>query len=501
MKVALPLLPLLLFSAIATASEEENYITDLTLDNFDDFVTTEELVLVKFYMPWCKHCQRFASEFVKAAKALHAEKPSIKLAQVDCMLYDALAMRYNIKEYPSLKIFRKGGEVYDYVGGRNAYGITKHMISESFPITQSIGDTGALALTRERSTIVLYDSDPASPLATAYVKTAANLRGSGTFDHVTDPDIIKASGVPDGSVYAYNAFGVKDKTLVYERAAAADEEFTNLKKWCTRIYTPLVQLYTHNVEATYGTIGKPLLIVFAKDMDPVTNPSGIKYIVNRLKKVALEHVDDVSCVIMDVSHDDYGKCDFTYVRKYGVAIMDHIAGLKYCLDDALTEKVLKPDVIADFARAYVSGTLEPFFKSEKVHEVYDGVIRPLVRSQLVEDFLTDQNEQSYLLEVYTPWCSLCEDIRPTYEMLAELYLPMAHRFEFAMIDATKNDLPREYATNGYPTLFWVEAGKGSKPEVYEDMTFNRELIEEFISKKLAEHPSPVDNNNAKKDEL
>lgn len=510
-KRLISLLLLLIFTATLVRSEEngihynpETFITELTKDTFDGFVQNEDLVLVKFFAPWCKHCQAFSSVFIQASKQLHAEKPTVKLAEVDCMVQDSLCHRYNIEGYPSLKIFRKGGEVYDYIGGRNAYGIVTHMVAESFPITQSIGDTGALLAARSKSTIVLYDSDPASPLSQAFAKTAAHLRGAGPFVSVSDAAVIAASGAADGSVVAYNAFGVANRTLRYERASDVSDELLYLKRWCTRVYTPLVQVYSHNVEASYGVIGKPLLVVFAKEMDPVTNPSGIKYIVNRLRALALELVDKVSCVIMDVTQDDYNRCDFTWVRKYGVAIIDYENSLKYCMDDALTERMIRPQDVSAFAHSYVDGKIQPFFKAQKAPEVDEGAVRTVVRDQVVGEFLRDENERSYLLEVYTPWCSLCEDLRPTYEKLAEEYLPMGHAFEFAKIDATKNDLPKEYATNGYPTLFWVEAGKGSAPVAYENLSFDREKIVEFIemnlnrNKNKKEKESDAENN---KDEL
>lgn len=488
-------------AATATTGKDGNYVTKLTPETFDDFVNSEELVLVKFYAPWCKHCQRFATEFIKAAKDLHAKKPVVKLAEVDCMLHDTLCIRYGIKEYPSLKVFRKDGhgEAYDYVGGRNAYGIVQYMVAESYPVTRSVTDAGDLSASQGGSTVVLYESDPASVLAAAYAKTAEFLRGTGAFEHVSDPALIAASGAADGSVVAYNVFGVANMTLQYTRAEDPADEYTALKRWCTRVYTPLVQVYNHNVEAMYGVIGRPLLVAFGKNMDPLANPSGVKYLANRLRKVALEYYDKLSCVIMDVTHNDYNKCEFTYVRKYAVAIIDYANNLKYCLDDALTASALKPDDVRTFAGSYVNGTLAPFYKSQPPPEAYDDgdAVLPIVRSQVVDEFLADANEQTFFMEVYTPWCSLCEDLRPTWERLAEEYLPLGHRFVFAKIDATKNDLPKEYAVNGYPTLFWIPAGKGSKPEVYDSMKFDRENLVEFITKKLNETPDPATT----KDEL
>jgi protein disulfide-isomerase A6 len=51
--------------------ESNSDVIELTESNFDRLVTqSDDVWVVEFYAPWCGHCQSFAPEYSKAAKAL-----------------------------------------------------------------------------------------------------------------------------------------------------------------------------------------------------------------------------------------------------------------------------------------------------------------------------------------------------------------------------------------------------------------------------------------------
>ena len=61
----------------------------------------------------------FFSEYVKAAKKLEQIGSPAKLAKIDCTVEKALATKYGVKGYPTLKFFKNGKPV-DYAGPREA---------------------------------------------------------------------------------------------------------------------------------------------------------------------------------------------------------------------------------------------------------------------------------------------------------------------------------------------------------------------------------------------
>ncbi|SAL98359.1 hypothetical protein [Absidia glauca] len=58
---------------------------------------------VKFYAPWCPHCQRLAPLWTRLAMEL---KNQVDVAEVNCDTHMDVCHRYNIKALPTLKLFR-----------------------------------------------------------------------------------------------------------------------------------------------------------------------------------------------------------------------------------------------------------------------------------------------------------------------------------------------------------------------------------------------------------
>uniref|UniRef100_A0A8C0NRE1 Protein disulfide-isomerase A5 n=1 Tax=Canis lupus familiaris TaxID=9615 RepID=A0A8C0NRE1_CANLF len=93
-------------------ADEGGSVYHLTDEDFDQFVKEHSSVLVMFHAPWCGHCKKMKPEFENAAEVLHGEADSSGvLAAVDATVNKALAERFHISEFPTLKYF-KNGEKY-----------------------------------------------------------------------------------------------------------------------------------------------------------------------------------------------------------------------------------------------------------------------------------------------------------------------------------------------------------------------------------------------------
>ena len=90
-------------------------IVDFTPDNLEGLLvsSTREDVLVMFYAKWCNHSRNVMPSVERAAELLTG---SARLFRVDITNDVAVAERYNITGYPSLRLFRHNAASIDYEG-------------------------------------------------------------------------------------------------------------------------------------------------------------------------------------------------------------------------------------------------------------------------------------------------------------------------------------------------------------------------------------------------
>jgi len=76
---------------------------ELTTDNFEEMVTTNNLVVVDFWASWCGPCRTFAPIFEAASE----EFPGVVFAKVDTEAQQALAANFQIMSIPTLMVIRQ----------------------------------------------------------------------------------------------------------------------------------------------------------------------------------------------------------------------------------------------------------------------------------------------------------------------------------------------------------------------------------------------------------
>lgn len=90
-------------------SEVVNGPKELTEENFYDTVK-EGNHFVKFYAPWCGHCQKLAPTWDELAKS-YQNDDTVVISKIDCTNYRKICGEFEVKGYPTLLWIENGKRV------------------------------------------------------------------------------------------------------------------------------------------------------------------------------------------------------------------------------------------------------------------------------------------------------------------------------------------------------------------------------------------------------
>lgn len=95
----------------------------LQLNGNDEFekATAEGIAFVKFYAPWCGHCQKLQATWEQLATETKASNSAIKIAKVDCTSPEnkQICIDQQVEGYPTLFLYKNGERQTEYEGSRS----------------------------------------------------------------------------------------------------------------------------------------------------------------------------------------------------------------------------------------------------------------------------------------------------------------------------------------------------------------------------------------------
>ncbi|KAK1965695.1 thioredoxin [Colletotrichum sublineola] len=160
----------------------------LSAEKFQTLVTmTQEPWFVKFYAPWCHHCQAMAPNWQQLAKEM---KGRLNIGEVNCDVETRLCKDVRLRGYPTI-LFFKGGERVEYEGLRGL-GDFVHYAEKAIDISEGVQDVDAesLAALEEKEEVIFiyfYDHATTSEDFMALERLPLSLIGKAKLVKTKDP--------------------------------------------------------------------------------------------------------------------------------------------------------------------------------------------------------------------------------------------------------------------------------------------------------------------------
>jgi len=136
--------------------------TDLTQDNFDEFVfQSGKSAFIKFYAPWCGHCKGMKPAWDSLGSE-YKDSKTVLIGDVDCTSDNSksLCEKYNVNGYPTIKYFNPPDKLgKDYSKGRDLDALKEFAKNELGP-TCSVDDPTKCSKLELRELKPYIDMDP-----------------------------------------------------------------------------------------------------------------------------------------------------------------------------------------------------------------------------------------------------------------------------------------------------------------------------------------------------
>ena len=388
-----------------------------------------------------------APEYEKAAETLIEEK--IVLAQVDCDAQKTLCSKFDVTGYPTLKHFKKGVPS-NYEGARTADALATAARKKATPALSELKTAEAfdkfVAFTSDVSIVGFFTNKEE---AKTFADIADKLSDDYRFGAVYDATLLKEKDNGASGLVNFRPFFREDAKIVYTGAlndAKGIETFVHTSS------VPMAGIYKAAFKSRYDAVGLPRL-TFVTKVDPENDPAGLRYILNRLRKVANEYKGKLLFTVESIDESEVSSLN---LKESGFVVFKN--GEKYV--HTLTS--FSVDNIKTVAKDFVEGKIELYIKSEPIPTT-ESVVQHVVGKNFQKEVM--ESDKNVFIKFYAPWCGHCKALAPKYEELAKKM--RKHKdVKIVEVDATANEYPDIFTVRGYPTLYLLKADDKKNPIQY-----------------------------------
>ncbi|XP_063821676.1 endoplasmic reticulum resident protein 44 [Ostrinia nubilalis] len=242
----------------------------ITQSNLDMVLASNEVVFINFYADWCRFSNMLMPVFDDAADEVSKagyDTGKVVMGKVDCDKEAAIATRFHITKYPTLKLFRNGMPAKkEYRGQRSVEAFSEFIKKQ---LTDSIVTFGSLKelheLSEDKRHIIGYMDRRDQPEYEMLRKVAANLKDECQF-HVGFGEASQQMHPPGQPIVVFRA-DKKTSSEPDETYKGSLTNFDELYAWVQAKCIPLVREITFENAEELTEEGLPFLILFHNPSD------------------------------------------------------------------------------------------------------------------------------------------------------------------------------------------------------------------------------------------
>eukprot|EP00177_Eucheuma_denticulatum_P002998 GFKZ01005395.1.p1 GENE.GFKZ01005395.1~~GFKZ01005395.1.p1 ORF type:complete len:553 (-),score=110.77 GFKZ01005395.1:908-2566(-) len=436
-------LSLTLFALCSLTVLADDDVVVATKDNFDEIIGSDELTLVKFYAPWCGHCKKMAGDFKEAATEL---KGKAVLVDLDATEEKDLAAKYEVRGFPTLKLFSGGELITDYKGGRTKDALIKFINNALLPSSVDCEDADAVtAFIKENTGKCILFGAGLDKLASDFKKVSMSLRDvmpdNVAFGSVSDPALVDKLSDKDVTADSILVIRDDDSTDVYS------DEASGLEAWAKVAALPLFAELSRETATLYTELDRPIFMLF---QDPDNKDEAVNTAISEIAKSYRSDGSVVFTWINAVELKSFAEHIGVEEMKPAIAIYEFKRDVKYVFSDEYS-----PEALKEWVQKFLDGKIDASTKSEPIPEKNDEPVKVVVGDSWAS--IVEDESKDVLIEQYAPWCGHCKKLAPILDELAS-DLGGVETLVIAKMDATKNDAPADYKAQGFPTIHFFKAG-------------------------------------------
>jgi len=447
---------------VASASD----VLVLNKNNFHEALTSNKILLVEFYAPWCGHCKSLEPVYEEAATTLKTK--GIHIAKIDATADEALAQEFGIRGFPTLKFFKNGQFLQDYTGGRTAADIVSFMEKKNglpYTVVSSNEEVEKILAAEKHGVVVGYFGETSEAFSefqtVADTEMGLNFlvfsdasQAAGCFHSDAKSGTIAVVG-KDGSRHLFSGDIIHGLVPFFYQ-----QVFPQSSDLDPEVFSKLLAVF--KVVVTAFDFKAPNAGEIRKlATDAVATQSSLKqfFADSNLWTEALVRMGVVS-----------GKV-------FPTAVVFSQTGEPLSWDE---ESAFTGASFTSWLADVVAGTAKQWKKSEPVPESNDGPVKVVV-GKTFQEIVLDKSK-NVLLEFYAPWCGHCKNLEPTYKSVGE-HFANNENIVVAKIDATANYIDPAYKIEGFPTIKFFPAGDKTDVLSYEGTRTLDDIIE-FVNDNL-----------------